>query len=64
MCLVLLTNPRGHLYLYRVAPVYGGAAKVDQIKELKNGVEIVVATPVRKTLAEMGVLLTDSDRAV
>jgi len=34
----------------RCAVLYGGANKLDQIKELRAGAEIVVATPVRAVL--------------
>ena len=33
-------------YGMKVAAIYGGLAKIDQIKALKAGVEVVVGTPV------------------
>jgi superfamily II DNA/RNA helicase len=35
-------------HLYSVAVAYGGASKMEQFKELRAGVEILVATPVSK----------------
>lgn len=33
-------------YGIRICPIYGGKSKLEQIKQLKNGVELVVCTPV------------------